>query len=147
MPSITPVGSFNDYLDTGVQDPHGDMAYAHVSLEKKDSFGAAADFFRTRFFVWRLRRGWHARKIHFDGRAFAFLALNTQMSAALMDNAVTSRQTQAASTVSNLRSEKGLEEMRFDLLGHSCSGVGYTNDNIFAGSALRAVDRAMRLSW
>ena len=66
------------------------------------------------------------------------------MSAALVDNAVTSCKAEPTSLPIGFGGEKWLEEMRFCFVVHSDPGVGDVNQNIFARNKVAALERRFR---
>src|SRR5438105_13562089 len=66
------------------------------------------------------------------------------MSAALMDNAVTSCKAEPTSLPIGFSGEKWLEEMHFCFVVHSDPGVGDVNQNIFARNKVAALERRFR---
>src|SRR5438034_9055778 len=65
------------------------------------------------------------------------------MSAALMDDAITSCEAEAASVLIGLGGEKWFEEMSFDLFTHSNSVVGDFDQNIVARNKVAAKERRL----
>ena len=73
-----------------------------------------------------------------DHRAFAFFALYAKMSAVLMNDAITSRESESASFLIGLGGEERFEKVRFHLFTHSNASIGNINDDKFSGDALTA---------
>ena len=68
------------------------------------------------------------------------------MSATLMHDAVTGRETQAAPALIDFGREKRFEEMRFHVFTHSGSVIGDANDNVLTRAAIAAVKRGLGMS-
>ena len=122
--SVVAVGRFDYLVAESPQHSHGDMPNTDVVFENENGFSSAARFLTTWFFVGRRRRRRYAWKINLNNSAFTRFALNAQVPAALMDNAVTSCEAKAASLLVAFGGEKWLEEMGFGLFAHSSARVG-----------------------
>src|SRR5262249_38549503 len=106
-------------------------------FEDENRFGAAGRLFLAAFFIWGRRRSGHERKINLDRGAFIFFAFDAQMSAVLVDNAVTSRESKSAALF--LCAEERFEQMRFHLFAHTASVVGHINANVLPGNKIITV--------
>src|SRR5260370_32468413 len=138
---VIAIGRFDHFITEAAKHAHGNMSNTNVVFENENGFGAAARFLASYFFICGRRRRRHARKIDLHGRAFSLLAFNAQMSAALMNNAVTSCEAESASLLIGFGGEQWVEEMRFRLLAHSNSGIRDVNQNILAGNKVATVER------
>ena len=76
-----------------------------------------------------------SRKINLEGRAFANLAVNADVTAGLLDDGLAGRQAQPGAFALGLRREKRLEQTRFDFVGHAGSRVADAQHHVVAGNA------------
>ena len=120
---IVSAGCFDHFVTETAQHSDGNMTNADVIFENENCFRAAARFFAARFFVGRRRRSRNTWEINSHGRAFPFFAFDSQMSAALMGNSVTSGEAETASLLIGLGGEKWFKKMRFRFFAHSHAGV------------------------
>ncbi len=75
-----------------------------------------------------------SRKIDLEGRAFANLAVNADVTAGLLDDGLAGRQAQTGAFALGLGREKCLKQMRFDFLGHAGSRVTDAEHHVVAGN-------------
>src|SRR6202022_4982033 len=94
------------------------------------------------FLCGRRRRG-DAGEINLDDGAFTQFAFDAQMSAVLMDSAITSCEAEAASLLIDFGGEKWLEEMSFDLFAHSAARVGNLDQNVGGGTNAAPAKRGL----
>src|SRR4051812_5674180 len=100
------------------------MPHADFILEDENRFRAGHVFSRAGFSISRGRRSRMARKKDAEGRALAGRTLGADMTAALPNDSVTGRQSEAVA-VRFLGREERLEQPRFDLVAHSLAFVGH----------------------
>ncbi len=60
-----------------------------------------------------------ARKINFEGRAFANLTVNVDVTAGLLDDGLAGRQAQTGAFALGFGGEKCFKQVRFDFVGHA----------------------------
>ena len=127
---------FDDLIAELAQNTHRNVTHANVVLEHEYCFGAGRKFFQAGFFV--RRRGWgrNFRQINPGSGAFSFFAVDDNMAAALVYDAITRSQTEPAMIV--LGCEERLEQTRFGFVVHSAAGIDNADDDVRARNTLAA---------
>ena len=119
--------------------PHGRFIFH----EKQGFRSAGGGICHDGFFehVHRVRRLFDPWKIDFKRRAFPRLALDVNEAAALLDDGLARRQPQSRALAFRLGGVKRLEQMQFDLVGHTGSRVAHGKRHIIAGVRARVRER------
>src|SRR3954466_3585726 len=102
----------------------------------------------------------HSRQIYLKSRADSKLAVNPNVAAALLDDAVHGGESQPSALTNFFGSEERLEDARFHLLRHSQSGIAYRDHYVTSRSHrdvipcigiveidVRSFDRQLPAAW
>ena len=117
---------------------HVDHGQAHLLVVLDHQHGLVAAGRRLRQLlagvVLGLQRAW---QVDLDRGAFADLAVDLDVAARLLDQAVHHRQPQARALALGLGREEGLEGLVDDFLRHAAAGVAHGQQHVLAGRDLR----------
>src|ERR1700690_504654 len=83
------------------------------------------------------------RKVDFERRAFAGLAVNANASLALRHNSVDRGESETGALPQPLRCEERLEDFRFDIVVHSATGVAYRQHDVFSDTRTNVLENIM----
>nr|GEU28229.1 hypothetical protein [Tanacetum cinerariifolium] len=127
---------------------HHGGAHVVVVLGHQDGFAAAHDGlgFQHGVRVFRLAR---ARQVQLDGRALAHLAVDLDVAARLLDQAIHHRQAEAGALAFRLGGKERFERLRQHLCRHAAARVADGNHDVLAGRdvgmalAVRAVEQGI----
>src|SRR6266404_1441022 len=133
--SVIAIGSFYDLVTKVAKNTDRDVSHADVVLQHKNGFSTG----RQLLSVWFLASGWRSGdfgKVNSRDGPFSFLALDANVAAALVHDAITGGEAETTAMV--LCRKKRLEDMCLHFIAHAGAGVGDADQNIFAAGTLAA---------